>query len=91
MQIGSNWKYKHIQLYKSVSVTSLRYVISPIVTKVSILSNLLISGCELKDNHYISFILLFKANFYRYIGISVIFKSQHGFSIVGAGYIFYPV
>ena len=29
--------------------------------------------------------------FYCYIGISVIFKSQCGFSIAGAGYIFYPV
>ena len=27
-QIGSNWKYKHIQLYKSVPVTPLTYVIS---------------------------------------------------------------
>ena len=53
MQIGSNWKYKHIQLKKSVSVTSFPYVESPIVTKVSVLSNLRISGRELKDNHYI--------------------------------------
>ena len=60
MQIESNWKYKHIQLYKSVSVTSLTHVISPIVTKVSVLSNLHISGCEMKGNYYISFILLFK-------------------------------
>ena len=70
---------------------SIPLVVSPIVTKVSVLSNLRISVCELKDNHYISFILLFKTNFYRYIGISVIFKSQHGFSIAGAGYTFYPV
>ena len=67
------------------------HVISPIVTKVSVLSNLRISGCELKDNHYISFILFFTITFYCYIGISVIFKSQHGFSIAGAGYTFYPV
>ena len=67
------------------------YVISPIVTKVSVLSNLQISGCELEDNYYISFILLFKTKFYRYISISMIFKSQHGFSIAGAGYTFYPV
>ena len=56
------------------------------MNKVSALSTLRISGRELKDNHYISFILLFKIYFYRYIGISVIFKSQHGFSIAGAGY-----
>ena len=66
-------------------------MISLIVTKVSVLFNLQISVCELKDNNYISFILLFKTIFYRYIGISVIFKSQHGFSIAGAGYTFYPV
>ena len=39
------------------------YIISPIVTKVLVLSNLHISGCELKDNYYISFILLFKTIF----------------------------
>ena len=61
------------------------------MTKVSVLSNGRISGCELKDNYYKSFILLFKTIFYRYISISVIFKSQHGFSIAGAGYTFYPV
>ena len=33
------------------------------MTKVSVLSNLRISGCELKDNHYKSFILLFTTNF----------------------------
>ena len=50
-QIESNWIYKHIQLTIQVSlVTSLTYVISPIVTKVSVLSNLRISGCELRDN-----------------------------------------
>ena len=54
------------------------------MTKVSLLSNLRISGCELKDNCYISFLLLFKTNFYRYIGISVISKSQRGFSIADA-------
>ena len=31
------------------------YVISPIVTKVSVLSNLRISVCELRDNYYVSF------------------------------------
>ena len=37
-------------------VTSLTtYVISPIVIKVSVLSNLRLSGCELKDNYYVSF------------------------------------
>ena len=64
---------------------------SPIVTKVSVLSNLRISGCELKDNYYKSFILLFKTIFYFCIGNSVIFKSQRGFSIAGVGYTFYPV
>ena len=38
---------------------------SPIVTKVSVLSNLRISGCELIVNYCVSFILLFKTNFYR--------------------------
>ena len=90
-QIESNWKYKHIQLQKSVLVTSLTYIISPIVTKVSVLSNLCISVCELKDNYYASFNLLFKTNFYCFIGISMIFKSQCGFFITGAGYTFYPV
>ena len=80
MQIESNWKYKHIQLWKSVSVTSLTYVISSIVAKVSVLSNLHIFGCELKENYCISFDLLLKTNF-----------SQRGFSIAGAGYTFYLV
>ena len=56
------------------------------MTEVSVLSNLRIAGCELKDDYYVSFILLFKTISYHYIGISVIFKSQHGFSIAGAGY-----
>ena len=47
--------------------------------EVSVLSNLRISGCELKDNCYVSFTQLFKTNFYRYIGISLIFKSHCGF------------
>ena len=34
---------------------------------------------------------MFRTIFYRYIGISVIFKSQHGISIAGAGYTIYPV
>ena len=50
-----------------------------------------ISECELKDNNYISFILLFKTISYCCISISVIFKSQSGFSIAGMGYTFYPV
>ena len=64
------------------------------MTKVSVLSiqyNLRISECELKDNYYISFILFFKTTVNRYIGNSVIFKSQRGFSIAGAGYTYYPV
>ena len=55
------------------------HVISPIVTKVSVLSNLSISGCELKDTYYKSFILLFKTIFHRCIGNSVIFKPQRRF------------
>ena len=55
------------------------------VTQVSVLSYLPISGCKLKDNYYLSFILLFTTKFYRYINISVIFKSQQRFSIAGAG------
>ena len=90
MQIESNWKYKNIQLYKSVSVTFLTYVISPIVTKVSGLSKLPISVFKLKDKYYISFVLSLKIIFYRYIRISVILKSQCWFSIPGAGYIVYP-
>ena len=78
-QIGPNWKYKHIQLQKSVSVTSLTYVISPIVTKVSVYLIYGFLGFERKDKYHISFILLFKTNFYCSIGISVIFKSQRGF------------
>ena len=35
------------------------------MTKVSVLSNLRISGCELKDNYYRSFILMFKTIFYE--------------------------
>ena len=58
------------------------------MTKVSVLYYLRISGCELKDNYFISFILLFEANVYLYIGISVIFKSKRRFSIAGAGYTF---
>ena len=34
---------------------------------------------------------MFKTNVYRYIGISVFYKPQHGFYIAGAGYTFYPV
>ena len=61
------------------------------MTKVLVLSNLRVSVCELKDNYYISFVLSFKVKFYRFIGISLIFKSQRGFSIAGASYTFYPV
>ena len=32
-----------------------------------------------------------RKNFYRYMGISVIFKSHCGFSIAGAGYTIFPV
>ena len=73
----------------SVSVTYLRYVISPIVTKVSILSNLQIWS-EPKDNYYISFIMLFQTILPLYQRFSY-FKSQRGFSIAGSGYTFYPV
>ena len=76
-QIESNWIYKHIQLYKSV--TSLTYVISPIVIKVSVLSNLRISGCELRDSYYVSFAYLFKKKSYHYISISVILSPIAGF------------
>ena len=76
---------------KSVSVTSLTYGISPLVTKVSVLSNLRISGCKLKDKYYISFVFWFQTSFKCSIGVSLIFKSQLGFSIAGAGYTFYPV
>ena len=61
----------------SVSVTSLTYVTSPIVTKVSVLSNLRISGCELKKQ--LLYILLFKATFYPCVGISVILSTNAGF------------
>ena len=76
-----------------VSVTFLTYGISPVVTKVSVLSNLRISGSELKDKYYryISFVLWFKTNFNGYFGIPLIFKSKRGFSTAGAGYTNYPV
>ena len=51
-KIESNWTHTTIQVSL---VTSLTYFISPFVTKVSVLSNLRISGCELKDNYYVSF------------------------------------
>ena len=41
---------------------------------LSLSFNLRISGCKLNDNNYLSFIVLFKTNFYRCISISVIFK-----------------
>ena len=49
------------------------------MTKVSVLFNLRISGCELKDNYYVSFTWLFKINFYRYIGFSVILSPTVAF------------
>ena len=49
------------------------------MTKVSVLSNLRISGCELRDNYYVSFTKLFKKKFYRYIGISVNLSPIAGF------------
>ena len=61
-------------------VTSLTYVILPIVTKVSVLSNLRIFGCELRDNYYVSFTkFFFQKNYYRYIGISLILSPIAGF------------
>ena len=38
-------------------------IYEPNMTKVSVLSNLRISGCELKDRYYISFVLSFKTIF----------------------------
>ena len=35
--------------------TTMQQQQQPIVTKVSVLSNLRISGCELRDNYYVSF------------------------------------
>ena len=50
--------------YKSqFQLLPLHNVISAIVTIVSFLSNLLMSGCGLKDNKYISFILLLRQFF----------------------------
>ena len=43
------------------------------------------------DNYYTSFVLSFKTYFYHYIGISVLFMSQRGYSIAGASYTFYPI
>ena len=54
-----------------------------IVTKVSVLFNLRISRCELRDNYCVSFTQLFKKN--------SDFKSHCGFSIAGAGYTIFPV
>ena len=47
------------------------------MTKVSVLPYLRTSGCELKYDYNVSFILLFKTNLYRYIVISVIFLSSN--------------
>ena len=49
------------------------------MTKVSVLFNLRISGCELRDNYYVSFNQLLKKKNYRYIGISVILSPVAGF------------
>ena len=68
-------------------VTSLTY---HIVTKVSVLFNLRISGCELRDNHCVSFTQLFKKKKTLYRHFSD-FKSYCGFSIADAGYTIFPV
>ena len=60
------------------------------MTKVSVLSNLRISGCELKDNYYISFILLFKTIFLPLYGHFSNFCRRH-YKIkfdIDPGYIF---
>ena len=57
-----------------------------IVTKVSVVFNLRISGCELRDNYCVSFTQLFKKKIlplYRHFSD---FKSHCGFSIAGASY-----
>ena len=54
------------------------------MTKVSVLSNLRISGCELRDNYYVSFTQLLENFFlplYRHFSDC---KSHFGFSIAGA-------
>ena len=61
------------------------------MTKVSVLFNSCISGCELRDNYCISFTQLFrKKNLPLYRHFSD-FKSHCGFSIAGAGYTIFPV
>ena len=55
------------------------------MTKVSVLFNLRVSGCELRDNYCVSFTQLFKKTklpLYRHFSD---FKSHCGFSIAGAG------
>ena len=62
------------------------------MTKVSVLSNLRISGCELKDNYNVSFILLFKIIFTAVSAFQWLLSPNAGFFfITGAGYTFYPV
>ena len=51
-QIESNWIYN---TYNYTSQFSYLPYICHIVTKVSVLFNLRISGCELRDNHYVLF------------------------------------
>ena len=61
------------------------------MNKVSVLFNLRISGCELRDNYCVSFTQLFKEKklpLYRHFSD---FKSHCGFSIAGAGYTIFPV
>ena len=61
------------------------------MNKVSVLFNLRISGCELRDNYCVSFTQLFKKKklpLYRHFSD---FKSHCGFSIAGAGYTIFPV
>ena len=45
------------------------YVILPFVTNVSVLCNLRISGLEMKDNYFISFILLFTGLSHPFLGM----------------------
>ena len=62
-----------------------------IVNKVSVLFNLRISWCELRDNYCVSFTQLFKKKIlplYRHFSD---FKSHCGFSVAGAGYTIFPV
>ena len=61
------------------------------MTKVSVLFNLRISGCELRDNYCVSFTQLFKKKILPLYRDFSDFKSHCGFSISGAGYTIFPV